>query len=244
MKPLMLDKEFDRFFDKIYNKENFTFLRYGGGERLIMSNLHVVGEDNWEIVSNERFAKYLLQTLEINDERVWYGISCPCCDKISYLFYQTHITSKNISFANLFVNINYKRFKQYFENIQEDAILIANYKAKDKKIGNLNILKHYELQDDCNSFFDNGLNDFINNIKDDFGNKNNILYVVSAGPLSEIIIYELFKHNPNNRYIDFGSSIDFYFKESIELRPYTTQNNIYAQRNCYMCIGGGGMYAV
>ena len=69
---------------------------------------------------------------------------------------------------------------------------------KDKKIGNLNILKHYEVSDDCISFWENdtgGGYELIEQIKKDFGNQNDILYVVSAGPMSEVIISKLYKNN-------------------------------------------------
>jgi glycosyltransferase involved in cell wall biosynthesis len=70
-------------------------------------------------------------------------------------------------------------------------------------------------------------------IKDEFGSRNNLLYVVSAGPMSGPIIAELFKNNPNNCYVDFGSSIDPYYRKTFT-RPYMKEGNMYAERNCWM----------
>ncbi|RDU54668.1 hypothetical protein CQA37_05195 [Helicobacter sp. MIT 99-10781] len=242
MKTLYLDKEFDRIFEKLYKKENFSLLRYGDGERAIMVGQSYGSGEGWKVEDNQNFTNALLQTLGLNDPRVIYAISCPCCDEVATYWYQTHIESKNLSLANIFVNFNHRRFKEHFEKLSEDAVLIANHRAKGKKIGNLNILKHYEISDDCNAFFKEDLQNLLSEIKKDFGERENLLFVISAGPLAEIIIYNLFLHNPNNRYIDFGSSIDFYFKQgelgggAEALRPYTIPGNIYAERNCIMPI--------
>ncbi|MGI0439568.1 glycosyltransferase [Helicobacter himalayensis] len=243
MKTLYLDKEFDRIFEKLYKKENFTLARFGDGERAIMVGDNVKAQEGWEVKDNKDFANALLGSLNIVDDRFIYTISCPCCDEVATYWYQTRIKSKNLSFSNIFVNFNYRRFKEHFDKLSEDAVLIANYRAKGKKIGNLNILKHYEISDDCNAFFKEDLQKLLSEIKKDFGKRENLLFVVSAGPLSEIIICDLFLHNPNNRYIDFGSSIDFYFKSgqagtagAEALRPYMIPGNEYAERNCIMPI--------
>ena len=62
---------------------------------------------------------------------------------------------------------------------------------------------------------------------------NDILYVISAGPLAEIIISDLYKNNPNNCYIDFGSSID-QFIHNKKTRAYMDETTFYAKRNCAM----------
>ncbi|RDU54610.1 hypothetical protein CQA49_04715 [Helicobacter sp. MIT 00-7814] len=243
MKTLYLDKEFDRIFEKLYKKENFSLIRSADGERAIIVGDSVRAQEGWEVQDNKDFANALLDSLNIVDERLIYAVSCPCCDEAATCWYQTHIKSKNLSFSNIFVNINHRRFKEYFEKLSEDAVLIANHRAKGKKIGNLNILKHYEISDDCNAFFKEDLQNLLSEIKKDFGERENLLFVVSCGPLSPIVISRLFLHNPNNRYIDFGSSIDFYFKSgqagnagAEALRPYMIPGNEYAERNCVMPI--------
>ena len=70
-------------------------------------------------------------------------------------------------------------------------------------------------------------------IKADFGDKSDLLFVVSAGPMSEPIIVDLFKNNPNNCYIDFGSSIDMFIHER-QTRPYMNPDNKYARSQGWM----------
>lgn len=234
MDKIFLDKEFDKFWEKLSNGENFSLLRYGDGERSIMVGKSVTAQEGWvapDYVSP--LGEALLTTLNLRDENIYYGISCPCCDSSAYYWYSTRIKSKNRTFANLFVNCNYKKFINQFSSLKRDAIFIGNYRAENAKIGNLNILKYYSVNDDCFSFWENEAKNMIEQIKKDYGNKNNLLYVISAGPMSEPIITSLFKNNPNNCYIDFGSSIDKYI-HCKQTRPYMDENTIYASKSCYM----------
>ncbi|MBT0882102.1 glycosyltransferase [Campylobacter sp. 2018MI13] len=233
---LILTEEFDKIFNKINKNENFALLRYGDGERAIINNIRVKAQEGWEVNNNLKFSNSLYETLKLNNPKIIHAISCPCCDFASSYFYQQQIDNTNISLSNIFVNINHKRFKEYFEKIKKDAVVIANYRAKNKKIGNLNILKYYEISDDCNDFYNKHLNNLIDEIINDFGTQKNLLYVISAGPLAEIIIHKLFENNEENQYIDFGSSIDFYFKDKIQLRPYMDNSSEYANKNCKMKI--------
>lgn len=231
---IYLDKEFDKYWKKIENGENFVLLRYGDGERAIMCGEKVKAQEGWESTNYvSELGKALLDTLDSDDNRVVYGISCPCCDPKAYFWYYTRIKNKNKTFANLWVNSNYQNFITKFDKLKRDAILIANHNAHGKKIGNLNILKHYEIGDDCISFWKHDAQKLIRQIKQDFGTRKDLLYVVSAGPMSEPIIMDLFRNNPDNCYIDFGSSIDKYIHNK-QTRPYMDSHTSYAKQCCQM----------
>lgn len=232
---IYLDQEFDKFWKKIKNGENFAFMRHADGERSIMLGEAVAAQEgNWKSPNYvSKLGKDIYASLMIDEPNAYYAISCPCCDNPAYYWYMSRIKTKNITFSNLWINANFSKFKELFPTLNRDAVLIANHRATGHKIGNLNILKNYEINDDCISFWENEAPDMIQQIKNDFGSQNNILYVVSAGPMSGPIIAELYKNNPNNCYIDFGSAIDIYYRENIS-RPYMTPGNVYAQRNCWM----------
>lgn len=100
-------------------------------------------------------------------------------------------------------------------------------------VANLNVLAFYPVGDDCITFWDNEAQTLIERVINDFGHRNNLLYVVSAGPMSEPIIASLYRNNPENCYIDFGSSIDIYIHGQ-DRRPYTKHGTVYSQRNCWM----------
>lgn len=230
-----LDKEIDFFIDKIKKGENFAFARNADGERAIMLGISVESQEKKWTSPNfvSKLGIDLLNSLNIKDKRFYYAISCPCCDREAYYWYSSRIENKNKTFANLWINANFRHFRAKFESIKKDAILIANYRAKGVKIGNINILKHYEIDDDCISFWEKHAPNMIDSIKKDFGKIDNLLYVVSAGPMSCVIIERLFLHNPNNIYVDFGSSIDSYYLDT-KTRPYQDKYSLFGDRNCYM----------
>lgn len=234
MRKIFLQDEFNKIWKRIEKKENITLFRYGDGERSLMIGKPVLAQEGWTAPSEiTELGKALLDTLNLDDENVYYGISCPCCDSAAYYWYETHIKSKNKTFANLFVNKNYSLFISKFEALERDVIVIGNHAGKNNKIGSLNVLKYYSIGDQCVNFYRQEIPSLLDEIKKDFGDRDNLLYVVSAGPLSEPIIHDLYKNNKNNSYIDFGSSIDCYIHHR-DTRPYTNKNSVFGRRNCWM----------
>lgn len=228
------NKEFDKIWNKIEKNENFVLLRCADGEHAIMCGRKVTAQEGWQSTDYvSKLGEALLSTLNLDDEKVFYGISCPCCDMGAYLWYRTRIKSKNITFSNFWSNANYKKFEEKFPTLHRDAILIANYRATNRKIGNLNILKHYEVGDDCIGFWETEAKQMIEQIKKDFGHGNDLLYVVAAGPMSEPIIVDLYRNNPKNCYIDFGSALDTFIHNK-QTRPYMDTTSDYAKRICWM----------
>ncbi|MDD4394133.1 MAG: glycosyltransferase family A protein [Desulfobacterales bacterium] len=231
---IYLDDEFKKIWTLIEAGENIAFLRHGDGERAIMEGRSIKAQEGWESPGYvSQLGSACLDALNLRDPRVWYGISCPCCDPAAYYWYISRIAHRNITFANLWVNSNYCTFIKAFENLEREAIVIANHRAQNKPIGKLNVLKYYPVGDDCISFWENDAPKLLQRIKSEYGMRDNLLYVVSAGPMSGPIIAELFKNNPNNCYIDFGSSIDTYIHNKIT-RPYMNKNSRYAKRQCWM----------
>ncbi len=230
-----LSDEYDKFMNDIENGRNFALIRCGDGEYSLMNGLQVHAQENWFAPSRmTRLGKAIRESIEYSSGNYYYGISCPCCDPKAYFWYTKNVGNiNNITFANLWVNCNYRKFTNDFPKLKRDAILIANYRAKDKPIGNLNILKHYPVSDDCVGFWEEEGDRFIESIINDFGNRNDLLYVVAAGPMSCPIIQKLHENNPNNCYVDFGSCIDPWFHETIS-RPYMIPGTIYAERNCFI----------
>ena len=60
----------------------------------------------------------------------------------------------------------------------------------------------------------------------------NQTFFVSAGPVSEILIHRMYVANPNNQYVDVGSSIDE-FTHGYKTRPYMDSNSQYSKEISY-----------
>lgn len=234
VEKVLLSEEYQKFWTKIEKGDNFTLMRMADGEHMLMNGRKIHSQEHWVAPNHiTELGKALLSTLDMNFDNVYYGISCPCCDKEAYVWYMSRIKSKNITFSNIFVNCNYKQFIKDFSKLKRNAVVICNDSGKGKKIGSLNILDYFTVSNQCVDFFENHYNNFIHTIIEKYGHIKNTLFVVSAGPLSQLIITDLYKNNSQNTYIDFGSSIDCYIHGK-DTRPYNNPHSEYAKRDCWM----------
>lgn len=113
----------------------------------------------------------------------------------------------NLSFANVMINDNYKRFISEIVPIfsNKKIVLISNEKSK---LGNLpfKVAKHFSVGKNC-MVHDYYLCDAIS----EWIKENNIhghLFLFAASSLSNLIGHRLFSSNHNsNQYLDIGSSL-------------------------------------
>ncbi|MBA3074296.1 MAG: glycosyltransferase family 2 protein, partial [Anaerolineae bacterium] len=155
-----------------------------------------------------------LGSLQALDDNIIYGIPCPNCDSASYYWFSSRIKTKNITFSELFSCIHYTKFTKIFEKIDKDVVIIANHKYNGHPIVNLNILKYYFVDEESSNVGSQKINELLTLIKKEFGQSRDILYIISVGNLSVLIITELYKNNPNNCYLDLGPSIERLFTKN------------------------------
>ena len=229
-----LKQEYEKIWNWVLTGKNFALIRNGDGERSLMEGARFEAQEGWQTGKvMTGLGQALLKSIRVDDPNYWIGISCPCCDPEAYKWYLKNIPGKQITLANLWVNSNYPAFVAAISNLERDAVIIANHRAMGKKIGKLNILDYFCVSDDCVSFWEEEAPEMIEQIIRKYGKRENLLFVVSAGPMSGPIIEKLYRNNPHNCYLDFGSSIDSFYWE-IETRPYMNPEMVYARRHCWM----------
>lgn len=228
--------DFEKYTKRIFkDKIPTAWTRYADGERMIIQNIPVgngtqaTDIDKWKFSNNQIFSKDLTDTLNVVDDNYFYAISCKCCDPSGYEYYTQTIKNKNLSYANLWINSNFKDFRNIIENLDEEVVLMVNYEGKHKQYP-FNVNKFFAIPDDVCNFYERYKQEFLKSLEKfcDFDNK---LVFISAGPLSEIIIHKLWKLNKTNRYIDIGSSIGDIIHGKV-IRQYMQENNMYANRTC------------
>ena len=116
--------------------------------------------------------------------------------------------------------------KLFYQTLEKEVYVICNHTRKKEnfpfKVGEL-----FPFPDDCISYFLEYGDDYISQLTEYVSQVENKTFFVSAGPVSEILIHEMYLSNPNNQYIDVGSSIDE-FVHGKPTRPYMNPNSIYA----------------
>ena len=231
-------KEFYRITDLINSNVPICFLRFGDGELMIMKNQEVSEEtqafiiDKWTSSGNNKLGLVLKKAIAYSAKNWYFGIPCKCCNnkcKKEYL-QLLKVNSQQITYANLFVNSNYSLFKKWIKTLKRDVVLIANKSGENNEYP-FNVKKYIPMPNDCVNYYEKNESDFIEYIKNSMKGFNNQLCFISAGPLSEAIIYFLFLENPSNTYIDLGSSLDEYIHIK-KTRPYMIEDSNYNKRVC------------
>lgn len=232
-------EEFYKFRNKLANKEPFALSRANDGEAMILFNesLNLLNKCNGEFCydsNNPNDAIYrqkLLNSVQYKGDNYFVGIGCRCqtClgdERHERLKKITLKEESQLTYGNLMVNSNYPYFvKEYLPLFsQYDVVVVVNQKAKlDRLPFNHKIIKDFRVG--INSWVnDSDLENIIPNyIKEN--NINNSLFIFCAGPFSNILIMECYKANPNNIYLDCGSTLDPYLFENQNGRSRGYLNN-------------------
>lgn len=209
----IFSNEIEKLYDRLASKKPFAFSKYADGEWLAMKSYNAnPGDGEWKIDnSDSRYQEAidrLIKSFKYKHDDYYVGISCPCCqgDKHYDMVNFSEQNDDNLTFANIFVNSNYKfyvdNFINYFSN-HTKIFLVAN------KVTNLENLpfkvsKFYPI--DYDAWILN--NDLIDIIKEDIDGESGILFLFSCGPFGNILSQNLWDFNKENQYIDVGSTLD------------------------------------
>ena len=209
--------ELSKFAQLIEHKKNFSLVRFGDGEMMIIdgqtTNLskkkeHVYSRDNER---DEAQRKLLKCALTYKSDNYYVGISCAACvgqKNFEMMHEKSNQYESNLTFATVFVNSNYGAFRDQvvplfntrnivFVGREESDVSGLPFKV-DKKFtvgANAWVNDHQRL-----------FSEIINYIE--IGPVEDTVFIFCAGVLSNILIYQLIKKFSNNTYIDMGSVFD------------------------------------
>lgn len=245
-------------FNWIINKINclipFAFTRWGDGEWRLMAGKKIeTTQDDWSWNKTDgiwsKTGLDLVQVLQginnaykINHQLIfknfYFGFPCRRRTHIvnKLLYHIPNLKIQYLSYAVLFCDYNYNRWRSYLKNIlinynpnKYKIILMINDKLKydkfDCKISEWTYdiiyiphdhINKYELNQ---TFYKQKYINLANYYSDD-----RYIFFISAGPVAEIIIYLMWITNNNNLYIDIGSSLDEIVSGTSN-RAYTQPNS-------------------
>lgn len=206
------------FINKIKNNEHFALTRWGDGElEIIKGNyINLLDKGNGEFLydnkneSHDFYKNKLTEAYLYNDKFYFVGIACSCCvgiDNYEYMKVLSTQSENNLTWANIFVNSNYKYLDTTFipSLVNKDVIMIHNslgnthsFPINLKKsflVGKNAWIDDYQLIQDIITYINS------NDIK-------NHVFIIAAGPLANIMVHNLWVNNKNNTYIDVGSIFD------------------------------------
>lgn len=216
--------DFYKFLNKLKNKEHFSYSKYSDGELFILQGQEIIlgpspehhsyknSEDYKHFDPNKHafFKEKLYNAFKFKHPNYYIGI-CALPDYTEEKFYwmkkQSGQDEEHLSWANLFVNSNYKLFRTEFVSELNNTknIIICNEKS------NVNLLP-FKVEKD----FRVGINCIINNL--DLIEKiskyiidekiKNHVFLFACSSLGNVLIHELTKLEPENTYMDVGSTLN------------------------------------
>lgn len=224
----------------IRESESFALSRFADGEASILKNKTVGNKDGWLYKEDRNlvFRADLRRSLLCEDSGFNYGISCTCCDEENHRFLLSQLKTelKNVTFSNIWVNSNFDLFNQHFlktlHSSKRPIVICTNKKAKIRNLEPyIRIDDFIPVPGNCIKYWQSN-KDYIKGLLDLKGTTHkNAVFLFAVGPLSEILIHELWKVNPDHISIDIGSTLDPYLFNR-KSRSYHHQGHEFAQRTC------------
>ena len=232
----MMSKNFKEEFNKILamlkTKENFAFSRFSDGELFIMQNKTVILANDYYITGDikgpntyteeeqkeflpdrdQMYREKLLESYKHTQDNYFKGI-CTGTDahvgdeNFDYQIKLHGGDHETLTFSNLLINANYRRFIEEMVPlfVDREIIYVVNKLAATERLP-FKIKKAFQIGSNCM------INDY--NVAEDVKEyiaKNNIhdhIVLCSAASLSNFVIYENFKEAPSNTYLDIGSCLN------------------------------------
>ncbi|NJO61959.1 MAG: DUF1792 domain-containing protein [Richelia sp. RM2_1_2] len=232
--------DFDLFLAKIKKDEHFALSRWGDGELKILENepldLRHKGDGEFRHDPSDpkclKMRNILMESYKHQGDNYYIGVACQCCvgkEKFDYMRKLSGQPESNLTWANIFVNSNYKHFVDDLLPVLKDkqVILIAN---RNSKINGLpfKVERFYSVATDA--WIDNY--ELSQHLQQEIGefNIHDRVYLIAAGPFANILTYELWKYDRNNTYIDIGSTLDKYL--GLKLTRLYLQGGATLNKNC------------
>jgi len=230
-------RDIEILHDAIASNENISFSKFCDGEWAVICNHIINNKEFWfdpKRRSDQFKRKALIDALRYKNDRYFVGITCK---KVFGL--QTHRSMKilsdqnedHLTWADIWVNSNYKYYVQNILPIfsTRPIVLFCN---ENGKIDNLPF-KPYAVFPLSNNAWEYNWN--ILDYSKVFASKlksqgiTNVIYLFCCGPFGNILCHQLTEHEPENTYLDIGSTLNPYLQSAGFERDYYMGNNFFSQ---------------
>lgn len=226
--------EIEKFYEMVKSRKPFGLSRFGDGEMIALRKECIdSGYGEWRTYGPEpqyEEARLALQKAFTYKHPDYYvGIVCPCCQGFANFDSMKKYSSQddsNLTFANIFVNSNYKFFVDNFipEFKKRDVVLVANMNSQ---INNIPF--------PCR-FIGVGYNAWVHHAEVISAiqkmNCKDTLFLFACGPLGKILTQSLFEHDLSNTYLDVGSTLHPWLGSDINIRGYYQEGSFHSQLTC------------
>lgn len=218
--------DFEKFYLKFKNKENFSFCKFSDGELYILKNQPLILGPNIEHHSyqdnidhknfdpnlHQFYREKLFESLRYKAPNYHIGICAPSDYGDSDFYYmknESQQNEENLTWANLFVNSNYKPFVEKIipEFLNYEIIIVCNEKSDLTKTPfYYKIIKDFRVGTNCiinDYYLVNKLKEYV--IENKIKNK---LFIFCCSSLGNFLCNSLHEIESENIYFDAGSTLN------------------------------------
>lgn len=197
-----------KFENLLRTKTPFSITRFGDGEMKILEGkyINVMNKNEFLYDGCPDIRRDLINSFTYNAQNYYVGIACRCCvgdHNFKRMKVSTGLPDSKLTWANIFVNSNFKYFKSNIVPIfnEYEHITMVSPHTVDNLPFKVN--KHYPIGP--NAWTNN--TDVLEKIKTLIQTKQlkNQLFLFCAGPYANILCHKLYKQFPENTFIDLGS---------------------------------------
>jgi hypothetical protein len=233
-------KDYDRslgyLLGRIVKKEPFALIRYGDGEYFIATGqaYRSTREDNWQHENTGGvLGEHLRETFRLHRSNVYYGIHAPCDVTAYFAYFVGRIATRaNLTFATVFCNKNFPRFKAFVERHSFDVVVIASALPPTMKIGGLAIVDSHVIDETLVSRWDREYATHLRAVTALARRHERAVFFIAAGPVGKVFIHRMYQANPDNVYCDVGSALDLFTKGSVS-RAYGVPGTPDSEHACH-----------
>lgn len=220
----------------LLNRENISFSKFCDGEWAVLCNKEINNKEFWFDPSSPKDQlkrNALIKSFRYINDRYFVGITC-----VKVFGIDTHKSMKDFSgqkedhltWADIWVNANYTYYINNILPIFQDRIIILFCNNK----GNINNLPFtpymvFPLKNNAWEYnWDTiGLAKLVASKLKKLG-LTNLIFLFCCGPFGNILCHELTENEPQNTYLDIGSTLNPWLKSEEFKRDYYIGNNYFS----------------
>ena len=222
--------DFDYFVNKIRNNELFSLIRPADGEFHVLQNNTLTNIDNWTFIQNGKLSNDLKNAIVLASKKSCYvGIPCGCCNinMANWYISTFHLHPNYTTFANIFVNKNWKKWISFLTDEKVSFIFIGPNNLPNQFF----VQKYINLPLYLVNEWDEKGNDYLQSILKEVKKYKNKVFLFAGGPISKILISNAWNEHPYNIYLDVGSSLDLFTKGTTN-RDYANEGSELSKLEC------------
>ena len=219
------------FLRKLRDRTPFGLIRPGDGEYLIMLGQTIHTQDKWDFEAGGSIQQDLLRVKDAisGHPNLFVGIPCKGCHGESVTAWYKEkwgLTEEQTTYATICCNKNWKEFTSYFTKSRHPFYYIGpgtHFSAE------MNILGNFEVDSQLVNKWDTERVRFLMRltqwVASTIEKENGATFLLSAGPVSKIVIPMLHDLYPFCQFLDVGSSLDPFTKDGPPNRFYLTEHD-------------------